>query len=379
MQDVLVKIARHWATIEGTEFRRAYVRRMIVNELVSWRRKWARLIPTDRLPEPEPERDIAGCARWIGTCCGPSWVACRCGSRRCSRCGTSRGWTTAAIADALSCAPATVRSLASRGLQRLRVQVSLPPGLPRSQGGLACALTPICATRSPTAPPWPRPATGSWRRCSSGTGRGACAGAAAAGWPGGECCRAGRCGGGPGRRRCRRARHRGTGAAAEPGDRVARQHGGTRCAGDNGRRDAHDPAGTVRGAAGTHGGDARRRRVVGLEHARRGRRRGGRLPAGRLRRSRSLSRQPPGRDRPLDRRRAHRGVEPGAGRAARCRRPGCCGSTRRTPGPCVAGTGRPLPVSTAVALAGTVHPGRTSAVRLPVTPRYVPDGLRPVR
>ncbi len=44
----------------------------------------------------------------------------------------------------------------------------------------------------------------------------------------------------------------------------------------------------------------------------------------------------------------------------------------------VASTERPLPTSTAVALARTVHPGRTSAVRLPVAPRYVPTGLRPV-
>ena len=132
VQDVLVKIARHWATIEGTEYRRAYVRRMIVNELVSWRRKWARLIPTDRLPEPEPERDIAE----------------RTVDRDLLRAELGRlpvrqqavlalryfeGLDDAAIADALSCAPATVRSLASRGLQRLRVQVSLPPGLPRTK------------------------------------------------------------------------------------------------------------------------------------------------------------------------------------------------------------------------------------------------------
>jgi RNA polymerase sigma-70 factor (sigma-E family) len=135
VQDVLVKIARHWATIEGTENRRAYVRRMIVNELVSWRRKWARLIPTDRLPEPEPERDIA--ERTVDRDLLRSELG-RLPMRQQAVLALRyfEGLDDAAIADALSCAPATVRSLASRGLQRLRVQVTVPPGQPRAKEDL---------------------------------------------------------------------------------------------------------------------------------------------------------------------------------------------------------------------------------------------------
>ena len=195
MQDVLVKIARNWDTIEGTEFRRAYVRRMIVNELVSWRRKWARLIPTDRLPEPEPERDIADAHGRSGPAAG--------------RAGSSAG------AAAGGARPAVLRGV---GRQRDRGCAVLRPGdrsEPGQPGSAAPARTGLAPARDATEPRrtrvrtdtdlrdafadraalaaagdriletlFERPGPGSARRRGGGV-------------PGGECCRAGRCGGGP--------------------------------------------------------------------------------------------------------------------------------------------------------------------------------------
>jgi RNA polymerase sigma-70 factor (sigma-E family) len=54
VQDVLIKAQRHWPKISSTANPQAYLRRMVVNELTSWRRKWARYVPSsdDRLDRP---------------------------------------------------------------------------------------------------------------------------------------------------------------------------------------------------------------------------------------------------------------------------------------------------------------------------------------
>jgi len=46
VQDVLVKAFRRWHRIGAPPRPHAYVRRMVVNELTSWRRKWARQVPS---------------------------------------------------------------------------------------------------------------------------------------------------------------------------------------------------------------------------------------------------------------------------------------------------------------------------------------------
>ena len=45
VQDVLIKAHRRWSTIENLDDPLPYLRRMVVNEYLSWRRKWARVIP----------------------------------------------------------------------------------------------------------------------------------------------------------------------------------------------------------------------------------------------------------------------------------------------------------------------------------------------
>ena len=49
VQDVALKIHARWSKIEKLEHRDAYVHRMITNEHLSWRRKWA---ASYRMPTP---------------------------------------------------------------------------------------------------------------------------------------------------------------------------------------------------------------------------------------------------------------------------------------------------------------------------------------
>lgn len=49
VQTVLGRAYQQWARIAATESPHAYVRRMVVNEYISWRRKWHRVIPASDL------------------------------------------------------------------------------------------------------------------------------------------------------------------------------------------------------------------------------------------------------------------------------------------------------------------------------------------
>ncbi len=59
-QDVLVKARSHWNRIAAMELPQAYVRRMIVNEYLSWRRKWARVVPRAEITFADAHPDHAG-------------------------------------------------------------------------------------------------------------------------------------------------------------------------------------------------------------------------------------------------------------------------------------------------------------------------------
>ncbi len=138
VQDVFIKVARHWAAIGPREHRDAYVRRMVVNELVSWRRKWSRLIPSPSViietVEPDPaarvaDRDLL--------------------DRELQQLPTRQrivlvlryleGLGDADIAAAMGCAESSVRSFAARGLASLRIQLRVEeiaaPICPSPYGG----------------------------------------------------------------------------------------------------------------------------------------------------------------------------------------------------------------------------------------------------
>lgn len=121
VQDVLVKVHARWDRISATEHPDAYVRRMLVNEHLSWRRKWARLVPTadvgldleagDRHAHDHAERDAL--VREVRRLPERQRVVV-----------TMRylaDLDDRAIAEALGCSETTVRVHASRALATLRI------------------------------------------------------------------------------------------------------------------------------------------------------------------------------------------------------------------------------------------------------------------
>jgi RNA polymerase sigma-70 factor (sigma-E family) len=124
VQDVLLKVYVQWPRVAQARQPDAYVRRILVNEYLSWKRKWARLIPTDRVDRDEDAPDDAErqddrdeltshlrrlpkrqqvvlALRYFG------------------------GLTDQEIAETMGCTPGTVRGYAARALSSLRHTMQL--------------------------------------------------------------------------------------------------------------------------------------------------------------------------------------------------------------------------------------------------------------
>jgi RNA polymerase sigma-70 factor (sigma-E family) len=127
VQEVLARVHRRWARIERMEAPEAYVRRAIVRELLSWRRRRASTeavlaeVP-DRPSEYDPAQQLA--AR------DEMWTLLA-GLPRAQRAVlVLRFYDDLAdheIADMLGCSPSTVRAHASRALARLRAALDHRP------------------------------------------------------------------------------------------------------------------------------------------------------------------------------------------------------------------------------------------------------------
>jgi RNA polymerase sigma-70 factor (sigma-E family) len=120
VQEVLIKVHRQWDRIATLESRDGYVRRMLVNEHLSWRRKWARITPSGDIAvaDSAPDHSTGHADREL--------LRAQIGrlSRRKQAVLALRyydGLSDAEIADAMGCRESTVRSLASRALASLRV------------------------------------------------------------------------------------------------------------------------------------------------------------------------------------------------------------------------------------------------------------------
>lgn len=134
LQDVAIKAMRRWDTLRDLEHPEAYLRRMIVNEHLSWRRKWGRLIPAAELREPGP---------------GPSFAEQHADRaelaaeldrlpRRQKTVLVLRyfeGLPDAEIAELLGCSASTVRSHVARALAALRIELTDPQSGRRSEEG----------------------------------------------------------------------------------------------------------------------------------------------------------------------------------------------------------------------------------------------------
>lgn len=124
VQDVLIKVHARWDRISVLDARDSYVRRMLVNELTSWRRKWSRITVVEHVPDEgrAPAQDGALADR----------DALRAELRRLPRrqqivlaLRYYADLPDAEIAEILGCREVTVRSLAHRALQSLRAEPAL--------------------------------------------------------------------------------------------------------------------------------------------------------------------------------------------------------------------------------------------------------------
>ncbi len=123
VQDVLVRAHRRWGEIEALEHPEAYVRRMIVNEFYSWRRKWARVVPrpADELDRAAPDHADAVTDR--RTLLDEVAKLPR-KQRAVLALRYFEGLPDAEIASALGCAETTVRGYAFRALKTLRIELT---------------------------------------------------------------------------------------------------------------------------------------------------------------------------------------------------------------------------------------------------------------
>ncbi|WP_412543215.1 SigE family RNA polymerase sigma factor [Longispora sp. K20-0274] len=121
VQNVLVRAHSRWRRIEDPD---RYLRRMVVNEYLSWRRRWSRIVPMPSVAPPRsdaPDHATSHADR----------DALRAELDRLPRRQRAvlvlryyEGLTDAEIAEVLDCAPGTVRGYASRALAALRISPS---------------------------------------------------------------------------------------------------------------------------------------------------------------------------------------------------------------------------------------------------------------
>jgi RNA polymerase sigma-70 factor (sigma-E family) len=124
--DVLGRTYELWPRIGQMENPHGYVRRMIVNDYLSWRRRRRRTFPVAELGDlagAEPDHADAHAAR--------DEVVARLArlpsrQRACLVLRYYDGLTDAEIADVLCCAVVTVRSNVSRALAALRIDAVAP-------------------------------------------------------------------------------------------------------------------------------------------------------------------------------------------------------------------------------------------------------------
>lgn len=125
VQDVSIRAHARWATLQEMDQPDAYLRRMVVNDFLSWRRRWSRIVPVGQLTDIQVDASVDH--------------ATQIADQQLLRAELSRlpprqravlvlryyeGLDDAAIADLLGTRPVTVRAYASRALARLRIELA---------------------------------------------------------------------------------------------------------------------------------------------------------------------------------------------------------------------------------------------------------------
>jgi RNA polymerase sigma-70 factor (sigma-E family) len=125
VQEVLIRVYQRWDQISRLDQPELYIRKMIVNEFLSARRKWRRLVPSGRGTEVDnriTSDHAAGHAERDALLAELARLPRR--QRAVLVLRYYEELPDPAIADMLGCAPGTVRSSASRALATLRVEMA---------------------------------------------------------------------------------------------------------------------------------------------------------------------------------------------------------------------------------------------------------------
>ena len=125
VSDVLGRAFERWDRISAMAEPNAYVRRMVVNEYLSWRRKWSRYVPRAEIFPAEDTADHAD-----RTADRDQLISELAKLPRRQRAVLVLryygGLSDAEIAETLGCSAGTVRAHASRALATLRIELATP-------------------------------------------------------------------------------------------------------------------------------------------------------------------------------------------------------------------------------------------------------------
>ncbi len=127
-QEVLIRAHARWRTIGSLDRPEYYVRKMILNEYLSWRRRSRRLIPAGRSADVDRRQapdHATGYAERDALVAELGKLPPR--QRAVLALRYYEGLCDTEIADALGCSPGTVRGYASRALAALRVEMTGRP------------------------------------------------------------------------------------------------------------------------------------------------------------------------------------------------------------------------------------------------------------
>ena len=125
VQEVLLKAHKRWADIAAKDQPEGYVRRMVVNEYISWLRKWARIIPTANLTSFDEHRAVPDVATAVADRAHVADQLRKLPPRQRAVIVLRyyEGLADPEIADVLGCSAGTVRGYASRALASMRIDV----------------------------------------------------------------------------------------------------------------------------------------------------------------------------------------------------------------------------------------------------------------
>ena len=124
VQETLIRAHRHWGKISGLERPESYVRKMIINEFLSSRRRMRRLVPSGRGSDLDNRVTPDHAIRYV------EHEALLAELRKLPRRQRAalvlryyEGLSDAAIGEILGCLPVTVRGYVSRALAALRIEM----------------------------------------------------------------------------------------------------------------------------------------------------------------------------------------------------------------------------------------------------------------